>query len=104
MQNHHISGGRTHQKDAISFHFLEIGHAPFSTLERGKNLKFQRIRIMPVMLGMKRKLVISRIRKNTCSAFIYSSDHNFQEIHQIKNLVNNMLQQNDLINCNEHRV
>ena len=91
MQNHHISGGRTHREDAISFHFLEIGHAPFSTLERGKYLKFHRIRIMPVMLGMKRKLVGSRIRKNTCSAFIYSNDHNFQKIHQIKNLVNNML-------------
>ena len=75
MQNRHISGGRTHRKDATSFRFLDIGHAPFSSLERGKNLKFQRIRIMPVMLGMKRKLVISRIRKNTCSAFIYCSDH-----------------------------
>ena len=40
MQNHHISGGRTHRKDAISFRFLDIGHAPFSSLERGKNLKF----------------------------------------------------------------
>ena len=104
MQNHHISGGRTHRKDAISFCFLDIGHAPFSSLERGKNSKFQRIRIMPVMLGMKRKLVISRIRISAYSAFIYSSDHNFQEIYQIKNLVNNMLQQNDMINCSEHRV
>ena len=53
MQNHHISGGRTHQRDAISFRFLDIGHAPFSSLERGKILKFLKIRIMPVMLGMK---------------------------------------------------
>ena len=74
MQNCHISGGRTHRKDATSFRFLDIGHAPFSSLEHGKNLKFQRIRIMPVMLGVKRKLVISRIRKNTCSALIYCSD------------------------------
>ena len=29
MQNHHISRGRTHQKDATSFRFLDIGHAPF---------------------------------------------------------------------------
>ena len=57
MQNCYISEGRTHRKDATSFRFLDIGHAPFSSLERGKNLKFQRIRIMPV------KLVISRIRK-----------------------------------------
>ena len=28
------------------------------------------------------------------------SDHKFQEIHQIKNLVNNMLQQNDMTNRN----
>ena len=31
MQDHHISGGRTHQKDAISFRFLDNSHAPFSS-------------------------------------------------------------------------
>ena len=69
MQNHHINGGRIHQRDAMSFRFLDIGHTPFSSCERGKILKFQKIQIMPVMLGMKRKLVISRIRKNTSSAY-----------------------------------
>ena len=36
MQNHRISGGRTHQKDVISFRFLDIGYAPFSSIKRGK--------------------------------------------------------------------
>ena len=73
MQDHHISGGRTHQKDAISFRFLDNSHALFSSLERGKILKFQKIRIMPVMLGMKRKLVISRIRKQHLQCILFTA-------------------------------
>ena len=73
MQDHHISGGRTHQKDAISLCFLDNSHAPFSSLERGKILKFRKIRIRPVMLGMKRKLVISRIRKQHLQCILFTA-------------------------------
>ena len=52
MQNRHISGGRTYQKSASSFRFQDIGHAPFFSCGGGKILKFHRIQIMPVMLGM----------------------------------------------------
>ena len=72
MQDHHISGGRTHQRDALSFRSLDNSHAPFSSLECRKILKFQKIRIMPVMLGMKRKLVISRIRKQHLQCILFT--------------------------------
>ena len=39
MQNHHISGGRTYQKDAISFRFQDIGHALFFPARAWENFK-----------------------------------------------------------------
>ena len=106
MQDHHISGGRTHQKDAISFRFRDNSHAPFSSLERGKILKFQKIRIInnASHAGYETEACDIKNQKTTLAVhFIHSSDHKFQEIHQIKNLVNNMLQQNDVTNWNNEQ-